>query len=178
VSHPQLQHASSCKIICGLETMWKGLSEHRVSTLRAEVITTLPQCSVIWFWHPTTKKVVSNCNTSFLHFGDTWFESRKGTDYPDWGFSWLSSVPPVKYLDSIFKLEYVRFLPHHYHFIINIIQPFDTIYFELLTMLLHIVVHTNVFLKFAAYRAIENAQNGKKHWTNFEHGGWIGNDVI
>jgi hypothetical protein len=37
--------------------------------------------------------------------------------YPDWGFSWFSSVPPGKFWDSTLKLGNDRFLPHPFQYI-------------------------------------------------------------
>jgi hypothetical protein len=43
--------------------------------------------------------------------------------YPDWRFSWVSSVPPGKCRDS--KLGHDRFLPHPFQFIIHL-SPFHS----------------------------------------------------
>jgi hypothetical protein len=40
------------------------------------------------------------------------------TAYPDWGFSWFSSVLPGKCRDSTLKLGHDHFLPNHFQFII------------------------------------------------------------
>jgi hypothetical protein len=53
------------------------------------------------------------------------FKSRSGdTGYPDWGFSWFSSVSPCKYWDSILKLCHGCFLPYPFQFIIHC-HPFS-----------------------------------------------------
>jgi hypothetical protein len=42
------------------------------------------------------------------------------TGYTNCGFSWISSVPPVKYKDSTLKLGHERLLPHLLQFIIHL----------------------------------------------------------
>jgi hypothetical protein len=42
------------------------------------------------------------------------------TSYPDWGFSWISSVPPGKCQDSTLKLGHDHFFPNLFRFIIHL----------------------------------------------------------
>jgi hypothetical protein len=42
------------------------------------------------------------------------------TGYPNWGFSWFSSVPPGECRDRSLKLSHDRFLPNPFQFIIQL----------------------------------------------------------
>jgi hypothetical protein len=58
-----------------------------------------------------------NIPTSYL--GDPWFKYCPATSYPDWGFSWFSSVLPGECQDSTLNLGHNSLLPNPFQFSIH-----------------------------------------------------------
>jgi hypothetical protein len=50
------------------------------------------------------------------------------TSYPDWGFSWYSSVPSGEFRDSTLKLGHDHFLQNPFHFVIHLSPFYSTLY--------------------------------------------------
>jgi hypothetical protein len=113
--------------LCSQQPATGPLPEPDESTPHPYILCLLRPISIIFsLWCPGFRKwslpnVVVEWLTLLLHIREVpgLLLGPPVTGYPDWDFSWFSSVPPSECRDSTLKWGHVRFLPNPFQYIIS-----------------------------------------------------------